>query len=272
MIFCLNELFFFKMSPNRKNVFRNWKSEKGKMYIIVSSQFKKTGHMDDFYSFNEKVVVLTGGTCFIGDSVARYLAGLGAYVVILGQSLEFGQKVISEIKDEGGEATFFVTDFSNHEALKKNLHDILLEYGRVDVLINDFSGKADFLDNFDFDILFNKSEIVGNKMQMPFWIFISQIIKQTKGTILNFIYCSSDESNYVSPYSRLNNFTITLANKLILHDLVNIKVNSIDLGFINEKEICLEYQTNKMFSPVFSDAVMSQNGKTINMKSDNIYV
>lgn len=272
MIFCLNELFFLKMSPNRKNVIQNWKCGKRKMYIIVSSHLKKIRHMEESYSFSEKVVIVSGGTCLISNSVAKYLAGIGAYVVILGQSLEFGQKVISEIKNEGGEATFFVTDFSSYEALKKNLQDILLEYGRIDVLINDFSGKADSFDNFEFDLLFNKSEIECKKMQMPFWIFLSQIIKQAKGTILNFIYCYSQDNNYICTSRRLSEFTTTLANQLILHDLNNIKVNSIDLGCINEKEICLEYQTNKMFSPVFSDAVMSQNGKTINMKSDNIYV
>ena len=242
------------------------------MYIIVSSHFKKTLYMDDYYSFNEKVVVITGGTCFIGESVARYLAGLGAYVVILGQSLEFGQKVISEIKDEGGEATFFVTDFSNYEALKKNLQDILLEYGRVDVLINDFRGKVDFFDNFDFNHLFNKIETVNTDMQVPFWIFLSQIIKQKRGTILNFIYCSYKDSNYTCECSKLSDFTATLANQLQQHDLNNIKVNSIDLGCVNEKEICNEYQTNNMFAPIFSDALMSQNGKILNINNDTIYV
>lgn len=244
---------------------------KKKCILLYSHNLKNTGYMDDYYSFSGKVVVLTGGTCLISDSVARYLAGLGAYVIILGQSFEFGQKVISEIKYEGGEATFFLTDFSSQEALKKNLHDILLEYGRVDILINDFSGKSDLLDNFDFDILFNKSEIVKNDMQVPLWIFISQIIKQTKGAVINFIYCSCNENSYESTCSKLTDFTTTLANKLILNDLGNIKVNSIDLGFINEKEICLEYKTDKMFTPVFSDVVMSQNGKMINFKSDNIY-
>lgn len=228
--------------------------------------------MNDHYLFSEKVVVITGGTCLIGESVARFLAGLGAYVVILGQSLEFGQKVISEIKDDGGEATFFLTDFSNYEALKKNLQDILLEYGRVDVLINDFSGKADIFENFEFDLLFNKSEIICMKMQVPFWIFLNQIIKQTKGTIINFIYCSSHDNNYICTCNRLSEFTSTLANQLILHNLNNIKVNSIDFGCINENDLCLENQTNKMFSQVFNDTVMSKNGKTLNIQSDNIYV
>ena len=228
--------------------------------------------MVESYSFNEKVVVITGGTCLIGESVARYLAGLGAYVVILGQSLEFGQKVISEIKNEGGEATFFVTDFSSFEALKKNLQDILLEYGRVDILINDFRDKVELFDHFDFFHLFNKSEIVTTNIQFPFWIFLSQIIKQTKGIILNLIYCSCNDSNYVCTCNRLSDFTSSLANQLELHDFINIKVNSLDLGCINEEEICQEYQAIEMFSTVFSDAVFSQNGKMLNINSDTIYV
>lgn len=226
--------------------------------------------MNDYYSFSEKVVVLTGGTCFLGESVARYLAGLGAFVVILGQSLEFGQKVISEIKDDGGEATFFITDFSNHESIKKNLQDILLEYGRIDVLINDFSDKIDYIDTFDYSILLKKDGST-SIINEPYWIFLSQIIKQNKGTILNFIYCSCLDNIHECSCRKLSDFTSKLANELDSNNYIDIKVNSVDFGCVNEKAICSESSAVKMLSPVFKEVIMSQNGQMLNIKSDTIY-
>jgi len=238
--------------------------------LLYPHNLKKTGHMNDYYSFSEKVVVLTGGTCFMGESVARYLAGLGAFVVILGQSLEFGQKVISEIKEDGGEATFFITDFSNQEAIKKNLQDILLEYGRIDVLINDFSEKIDYIDNFNFDFL-KKTDVNVNNAGNPYWTFLNQIIKQSKGTILNLIYCSCIDENHSCSCNKLSEFTNKLANELNQNNFIDVKVNSVDFGCVNKKDICSEYQANKILSPVFKEISLSQNGIMLNIKSDTIY-
>ena len=53
--------------------------------------------MNDLFNIKDYVVVITGGTGVLGRTIAKYLAGNGAQVVILGRKEEVGKEIVDGI-------------------------------------------------------------------------------------------------------------------------------------------------------------------------------
>ena len=95
----------------------------------------------NLFDIEGQVVVITGGTGVLGKCIARYLASVGAKVVILGRKADVGNAIVADIKSEGGEAMFLTTDVMDQARVEQNLADILAAYGRVDALLNAAGGN-----------------------------------------------------------------------------------------------------------------------------------
>ena len=95
----------------------------------------------NLFDINGYVVVITGGTGVLGRTIAKYLAGQGAKVAILGRKEDVGNSIVEEITSAGGEASFYKTDVMNKETLEQNRADILARYGKVDTLLNAAGGN-----------------------------------------------------------------------------------------------------------------------------------
>ena len=81
------------------------------------------------FSFEDKVVVVTGGSSGIGRATAVAFARTGAKVVIADIKEEGGQQTVELLKDAGGDGMFVHTDVS-HEADVATLMDEAVEtYG-----------------------------------------------------------------------------------------------------------------------------------------------
>lgn len=84
----------------------------------------------------DKVVLITGATSGIGEGTARYLAQLGAKVFFNGRRAELGKQVQQEIRDGGGEATYYESDVRVEEQVKAFVDACIEQYGRIDVAFN----------------------------------------------------------------------------------------------------------------------------------------
>lgn len=84
----------------------------------------------------DKVIVITGTTSGIGEGMAKLFAQQGAKIVGSGRRKELGEKIVEEIKAEGGEAIFVRTDVSDHLQVKALIDAAVKEYGRIDILVN----------------------------------------------------------------------------------------------------------------------------------------
>ena len=60
----------------------------------------------------DKVAIVTGATKGIGVAIAKEYVKEGAKVVCTGRTVELGQKVVEEIKADGGNAIFVKCDVS----------------------------------------------------------------------------------------------------------------------------------------------------------------
>ncbi len=97
--------------------------------------------MNEIFSVEGKVVVITGGTGVLGSCISEYLAAQGAKVVLLGRRRDEGEKIETAIRDKGHEALFLETDVLDVARLEQNREEILSRYGRIDALLNAAGGN-----------------------------------------------------------------------------------------------------------------------------------
>lgn len=92
-------------------------------------------------AFAGKVVIVTGGGSGIGRCTAHELAALGAQVVITGRKQEKLDAVVAEITGDGGKVTSLVCDIRNEEQVKETIAAVIIQFGRLDGLVNNAGGQ-----------------------------------------------------------------------------------------------------------------------------------
>lgn len=200
--------------------------------------------MNELFSVKDKVVVMTGGAGILGKGISVYLAKEGAKIVILDRNEEQGNKLADEIKADGGEAIFLVTDVMNKEVLEGNKAEIMKKYGRIDVLLNAAGGNmpgatiAPDKTFFDLQIDAFKKVVDLNLFGtvLPTMVFADVMVQQKKGTIVNF--CSESALRpltrvvgYGTAKAAIANFTKYMAGELALKFGDGLRVNAIAPGF-----------------------------------------
>jgi NAD(P)-dependent dehydrogenase (short-subunit alcohol dehydrogenase family) len=87
-------------------------------------------------SFENKVVLVTGGTSGIGLATALAFAREGAKVVVSGRREKEGNQAVAQMRKSGGEGLFVRTDVSSEAAVEALISQTLSTYGRVDAAFN----------------------------------------------------------------------------------------------------------------------------------------
>jgi NAD(P)-dependent dehydrogenase (short-subunit alcohol dehydrogenase family) len=82
------------------------------------------------------VVLVTGSTDGLGRAVAIRLARQGSEIIVHGRNRERGAEVVSEITRAGGTARFYAADLASFAQVNDLVVQILRDYSRLDVLIN----------------------------------------------------------------------------------------------------------------------------------------
>ena len=83
-----------------------------------------------------KVALITGSTDGVGRLVAKTLGAAGARILIHGRDAERGQRVVSEIEQAGGIASFVAADFASLAEVQRLGDTIRQSEKRLDILIN----------------------------------------------------------------------------------------------------------------------------------------
>ncbi|MFT4613447.1 MAG: NAD(P)-dependent dehydrogenase (short-subunit alcohol dehydrogenase family) [Bacteroidia bacterium] len=86
--------------------------------------------------FQDKVVIVTGGSRGLGRAISLGFAAQGAKVVVASRKLESCQAVVNEIAAAGGTAVAQATHVGKLEDLDALIEASYEAFGRVDILVN----------------------------------------------------------------------------------------------------------------------------------------
>ena len=88
------------------------------------------------YEFQDKVVLITGGSRGLGLVLARILADKNAKLVICARDGEELKRARKDLEKRGAEVLDIVCDVRNQNEVDQMIEDVCSHYGQIDVLIN----------------------------------------------------------------------------------------------------------------------------------------
>jgi NAD(P)-dependent dehydrogenase (short-subunit alcohol dehydrogenase family) len=201
-------------------------------------------NLDRPFDFTGKVAVITGGGGVLCSVLARALAQCGASVVVLDINLPAAEKVVDEIRAQGGQATAIRADVLDKESLLAAAQRVSEAFGHIDILINGAGGNkkeattSDELSFFDlpadairwvFDLNFMGT-------LLPSQIFGRYMVEQDSGCIINISSMAAFRPltrtvAYSPAKAAVSNFTQWLAVHISQNYSDRIRVNAIAPGF-----------------------------------------
>jgi 3-oxoacyl-[acyl-carrier protein] reductase len=183
-----------------------------------------------------KTALITGASRGIGKEIALKFAKEGADIAITNifDDDEF-KAAVAEISKLGVKAKGYVFNVANFSDSQKIVNDIVADFGKIDILINNAGITKDTLlmrmteDQWDAVIAVNLKSVFNltKAVLMP-------MIKQKGGSIINMssvvgVSGNAGQSNYSASKAGIIGFTKSVAKEVGSR---NIRVNAIAPGFI----------------------------------------
>jgi NAD(P)-dependent dehydrogenase (short-subunit alcohol dehydrogenase family) len=95
-------------------------------------------------TFQNKTVLITGGTSGIGKATALAFAKEGANVVVSGRRVAEGEKVAREITSAGGSALFVQTDVAREDDIVARVEKTVGAFGALHIAFNNAGTEGQF--------------------------------------------------------------------------------------------------------------------------------
>ena len=187
-------------------------------------------------SLKDKVALVTGGSRGIGKAIATRLADAGAHVLLTARTSEAAENVAAEIRDSGGDARGIVLDVSDYDAVEKGMAELLADYARIAILVNNAGITSDNLllrmkrEDWDRVLQTNLSGVYRLCREV-----VPSMVRARYGRIVNITSVvaglgNPGQTNYAAAKAGIEGFTRSLARELASRA---ISVNCIAPGFVD---------------------------------------
>lgn len=182
--------------------------------------------------FQNRVVVVTGGTNGLGRHLVQALVGLGAEVHFCGRNVRAGRELA---KEWGGRAHFFCCELSRPDEVRKFVTRAGRGRGHIDYLVNNAAidpvvpFEQSTLEEFDRVVHINlRAGFIAAQAALPFLKAGAGRAIVNIGTT-NWMIGQCDYTMYSAAKSGLVGFTRSLAHDV---GLAGIRVNMVSPGWI----------------------------------------
>jgi NAD(P)-dependent dehydrogenase (short-subunit alcohol dehydrogenase family) len=137
--------------------------------------------------FEDKVVLVTGGSSGIGRTSALLFSKEGAKVVVADKDTEGGENTVQKIRTSGGEALFVKTDVSKEVEVENLIEAVVEAYGCLDCAHNNAGIEGNMALTADYNEL-NWDSVINTNLK-GVWLCmkheIRQMLNQRGGAIVN---------------------------------------------------------------------------------------
>jgi NAD(P)-dependent dehydrogenase (short-subunit alcohol dehydrogenase family) len=168
---------------------------------------------------HDKVVIVTGASRGIGAMVCRWLAKVGAKVVLTARDQSLLDSIASDVEKLGGKSHAIALDVSDSFKCSDAIEQTLEIFGRIDALVNNAGILAPISDIANTDPESWRYNIEVNLMG-PFFLTRAALpaLRQTKGKVINISTGAAVQpifawSAYCASKAGLTHFTKVLAQE-----------------------------------------------------------
>lgn len=200
--------------------------------------------MNEMFSIEGKVAVITGAGGVLGGSIAKSFIKAGAKVVAIDIRQENLDTRVKELTDLGGEAIGIVGNALDISSLENVAKEIVAKWGRIDILLNiaggNIPGATLDADQSFFDMKIADWEKVTNLNMngtvYPSYVFGRVMAEQKSGSIINISSMAAFSAitrvpGYSAAKTAVSNFTQWLAMEMAMKYGDGVRVNAIAPGF-----------------------------------------
>ena len=193
-------------------------------------------YLEQLFSLQGRVAVVTGASRGIGKGIATGLLGAGASAVLTGTDPKRLDDTVAEFKRQGRNAHGFVCDVSHRQQIDALVDYVRQEHNRIDILVNN-AGVAFGHPALEYpDDHWEKT--IKINLEAPFQLikqFGAMMKQQGKGVIINVTSINAevgfpDNPAYVASKGGLKMMTKALANDLGRY---GIRVNALGPGYFH---------------------------------------
>ena len=187
------------------------------------------------FSLEGKTALITGAVYGIGFAIAESYAAAGAKIIFNCLDEETKNKAIESYKEKGIDATGYVCDVTDEEAVQKMAADIQEKFGGIDILVN----NAGIIKRIPMTEMSAEDfrKVVDVDLNAPFIVskaFIPGMIEKGHGKIINICSMMSELGREtVSAYAAAKGGLKMLTRKICSeYGEYNIQCNGIGPGYI----------------------------------------
>ena len=167
-------------------------------------------NIKNLFDLKDKVVIITGGSGFLGSEFSFALSEMGAIPVILDKNEKSLKILKKKFNNKGSKGSFYLVDINNENKLTKTINLVMKKYKKIDCLINNASFVADSttqiknkifekFENYDFD-LWKKS--LNGSLSGAFIVtklVARHMLRKKRGSIINI----ASDVGIISPDHRI---------------------------------------------------------------------